>query len=96
MREAPEFEEALLHGDLGDGGFARRTLLQRGMDRAKALLAQEGDGADAEYLVEGTVQAAAGQAELRADFGDVNRPGAGCFEIFLDMSNQPYRRRQIT
>jgi hypothetical protein len=44
VREASEFDEAVLHGDLADGGGGRGVAFpERGVDRAEPLAAEESD-----------------------------------------------------
>jgi len=94
VREASKLDEAMLDGDLCDGGRRRVAVPQNGMDGTKPFVAQEGDRSQTENLVECTMQGPSRDVQLRTDFGNVHGPAAGGVEIIIDVPYQVHRRGQ--
>src|SRR5258708_34140571 len=92
--EASEVDEALLHRDLSDGDRRGVALPQNGMNGAQPLVAQERHGSEAKNVVKRAMQTPPRDVEMRADFRNVDGPGAGLVEIILNVPNQLYRRWQ--
>src|SRR4051812_24917836 len=88
VREASEFDETVLDGDLRYRDRRWIAVSEDGMNGTKPFVAQERDRSHAENVVKRAVQTAPRNAQLRADFGNVDRTKAGRIEIIADLADQ--------